>query len=399
MQTNTPFNFRRLIGGLATALLLPSLSSAAAVQPAATASVNTAVPAGTDFSGLAAFLNGGSVELLKAIDRVAKTPAAQRAREVIVFGDSLSDGGTYRVGDIAAVGGGKFTTNPGPVWPEPIGTLLGAPVKPFRMGFAGVSQVVGGTNYAMGGSRVSQQPGIGCNPDPSSGVCREALSFPVTQQIGDYLQTHANRFNSNQLVYVLAGANDLFFQLDVFAAQVQAGVPVATAQANALAATRTAAVELSGQVKRILSKGATRVGVMSMLDIADSIYARAPAQAALRPLMVAMVQTFNAALSAELRGTPARWIDLYAEAKRVVNNPGQYGVSELNAVACDPAKIAVITGGFDQTGSSLFCSSKTLVQSGAAFKYLYSDDIHPSSLGHLIIARFVFLESVRQGLL
>ncbi len=41
-----------------------------------------------------------------------------RIRQVVVFGDSLSDVGTYQVGDIAAVGGGKFTTNPGWVWPE-----------------------------------------------------------------------------------------------------------------------------------------------------------------------------------------------------------------------------------------------------------------------------------------
>ncbi len=323
----------------------------------------------------------------------------QRVREVIVFGDSLSDVGTYGVGDIAAVGGGKFTTNNGAVWAETIGDLLGAPVKPFRVGFAGVSQIVGGTGYAMGGSRVSQQPGIGCNPDPQTGACTEALAFPVTQQIGDYLQTHSQRFNSNQLVYVFAGANDIFFQLDVFARSVQAGAPVARAQARALAAVQRTAIELGGQVQRILSKGSARVGVLTLPEIADSIYARKPEQAALRPLMLAMTQLFNSTLAAQLQGTQARLIDIFPEVKRIMATPAQYQVTETGKVACDAAKISALTGGLVQTGDSLFCSSQTLTQPGADVQYLYSDDIHPSTLGHLLLARYILVESVRQGLL
>ena len=60
-----------------------------------------------------------------------------------------------------------------------IGILFGARVTPFRQGFDGMSQVVGGTGFAMGGSRVSQQPGIGCDPDPATGACRQALTIPV----------------------------------------------------------------------------------------------------------------------------------------------------------------------------------------------------------------------------
>ena len=111
----------------------------------------------------------------------ALSAGADRIRQVIVFGDSLSDVGTYKVGPIAEVGGGKFTTNPGPVWAETIGLLFGAQVTPFRQGFGGVSQIVGGTGFAMGGARVSQQPGVGCDPDPQTGACTAALTIPVTQ--------------------------------------------------------------------------------------------------------------------------------------------------------------------------------------------------------------------------
>ena len=350
----------------------------------------------------------------KAADAVAAAQAATQAtdseaaqglfgfgsriRQVVVFGDSVSDVGTYRVGDIAAVGGGKFTTNPGWVWPEVIGILFGARVTPFRQGFGGVSQVVGGTGFAMGGSRVSQQPGIGCDPDPATGACRQALTIPVTQQISDYLGANEDRFNRRQMVFVFAGGNDVFFQLGVFAARVNAGMPVQQAQGLALEAMGQAALELAAEVGRIQAHGATRVAVLTVPDIADSIFGRAPEQAAIKPLIAAMVQTFNGTLVAALAGSPAKIIDTYAQSKDLMANPGRYGVSELNVPACDAGLIAAVTLGRELNGSSLFCSPLTLVQQFAPFTFLFADSVHPTTLGHLNIARFVLTEMWRQGL-
>ncbi len=50
-------------------------------------------------------------------------------------------------------------------------------------------------------------------------------------------------------------------------------------------------------------------------------------------------------------------------------------------------------------GSSLFCSLRTLVQNDAPIRYLFADSVHPTTLGHLIFARFVLIELWRQGLL
>ena len=50
-------------------------------------------------------------------------------------------------------------------------------------------------------------------------------------------------------------------------------------------------------------------------------------------------------------------------------------------------------------GSSLFCSRQTLVQNGAPFSYLFADSVHPTTLGHLITARFVLVEIWKRGLL
>lgn len=336
-----------------------------------------------------------------AASAVAATGAARlhrdeshRIRQVVVFGDSLSDVGTYKVGFIAQVGGGKFTTNPGPVWPETIGLLLGARVTPFRQGFGGVSQIVGGTGFAMGGARVSQQPGIGCNPmsTPSGLSCTAALTIPVRQQVTDYLAANGDRFTRNQMVFVLAGANDILFQLGVLQA-----TPGPDALGAALAAVQQAAVELAGEVQRIIDKGATRVIVLNVPDIASTPFGSA-VPADVRSLIAGMVKLFNDVLAAGLSGTGAELLDYRAEFARVIANPGAYHVSEINVPACDPVKIEAITEGVEEGGSSLFCSRHTLVQIAAPFTYLFADSVHPTTLGHLITTRFVLVEMWKRRL-
>lgn len=323
---------------------------------------------------------------------------ASRTQQVIVFGDSLSDVGTYRVGEIAAAGGGKFTTNPGPTWVESVGVVLGAPVTPFRQGLAGQSWVLGGTGYSMGGSRVSQQPGVGCHPRPDTGDCTAALTLPVTRQIDDYLGANGDRFIDRQLVFVSGGGNDILVQLALLDAKVRAGVPLDLATSEALGAVRQAATDLVGQVHRVRAKGATRVAVPNVPEIADTILGKS-ASPQVRALMVTMVQLFNSTLAAGLQGSGAHLIDIHGEVKRVVANPGWYGISEVNVPACDPAKIFALTQGKVTDGSSLFCSPRTLVHADAPKRFLFADAAHPTTRGHQILARFVLIELWRKKLL
>ncbi len=324
---------------------------------------------------------------------------AKRPQQVLVFGDSLSDVGTYNVGLVAQVGGGKFTTNPGPVWAESVGFLLGASVKPFRQGFGGVSRVVGGSGFAMGGSRVSRRPGILCKPDPITGACTAALAIPVTEQISDYLAANGDRFTNDQLTFLQAGANDILFQLGTFQAKAQAGVPIDQAQTEALDEIRQAAIDLTAAVQRIVAKGGSRIVVLNVPDIGDTPLARLPDVIAARPLLSGMVQMFNGTLAAGLRGTPAVLIDLETEFKRVLANPAQFNVAETALPACDPQKIATITGGVELEGLGLYCSTRTLVSPAAPFTHLFADILHPSTLGHLIIARRVVVDILKAGLL
>ena len=391
---------RRLIGTGVTPLLAVLLATSCGGDGSSGTPVGTTADPQADAAAAQIASFGADSSLAVGAARAQGTRAdANRIRQVVVFGDSLSDVGTYKVGAIADVGGGKFTTNPGPIWAETIGLLLQARVTPFRRGFGGASQVLGGTGFAMGGARVSQQPGIGCNPAPTTGECTAALTIPVTQQVTDYLAANGDTFSHDQLVFVLVGANDIFFQLGVFQAKAQAGVPIAQAQDEALAAIQQAAIELGGLVQRILGKGATRVVVLNVPEISETPFGNAPATSPVRPLIAGMVQVFNGTLAVVLNGTGATLLDLRGEFQRVFANPGAFFVREINVPACDVAKIATFTNSLEQGGSSLFCSRQTLVQNDAALTFLFADSVHPTTLGHLIFARFVLIETWKRGLL
>ncbi|MDM0072614.1 SGNH/GDSL hydrolase family protein [Variovorax sp. J31P207] len=215
---------RRLAASLLMALSIASCGGggssgstpvAAPVTAVSTEAKPDAAAISAEARDAAARVSAGGGQNEKAVSAALASLQAFRAdriQQVVVFGDSLSDVGTYKVGSIAQVGGGKFTTNPGPVWPETVSLLLGTSVKPFRQGFGGASQISVplATGFAMGGARVSQKPGFGCNPDPS-GNCTAALTILVAQQITDFL-TYFGPFQRKEMVFVFAGSNDFFFE-------------------------------------------------------------------------------------------------------------------------------------------------------------------------------------------
>jgi phospholipase/lecithinase/hemolysin len=303
-------------------------------------------------------------------------------KSVAVFGDSLSDLGTYQVGPVAAAGGGRFTTNPGKVWVEHVAEYYGTTVARNRTGGYGSPPAVsGGTGYAEGGARVAEQPGIGCNTDGAGGcLLTGALTRPVTQQVTAHLAANGGRVPSGQLVLVLAGANDMFFQ----AGRVSAGAStVAQAQA-AMAGVGTA---LSNEIKKLTAAGANRVVVLSAFDIArtpltNALVADPAARVQQQSLFVALALAFNNALSGGLAG--AAGVTYVASSDfqiEVAANPARYGFVNTTLPACN---IAVLPG-----NSSLFCSPATLSAPNANANFLYADAVHPTVGAHKQFADFV----------
>ena len=180
----------------------------------------------------------------------------------VVFGDSLSDVGTYAVGAVAQMGGGKLTingdntaTNPaltGKNWTELIAAQLGLPAPcAAQTGLNGdatkgfsvpVVNHPGCYGYAQGGARVTAP--IGPN-NAATGSALGALTVPVSTQIGNHLSAVGGKFKGDEVVFVTVGGNDTASQLGL----LQAG---ATAAGTA-AGKKAFATNLAG----LLAAGAT----------------------------------------------------------------------------------------------------------------------------------------------
>jgi outer membrane lipase/esterase len=156
----------------------------------------------------------------------------------VSFGDSLSDVGTYAVGAIAQLGGGKWTINgdntaknpvlTGKNWTELVAAQLGLPAPcAAQTGLIGtatgfavpVTMHAGCTNYAQGGSRVTIPYGPG-NPLVTAGGF--ATTVPVVQQVSNFLSASGGKFSGTELVTVMAGGNDILTQLGQLSAAATA---------------------------------------------------------------------------------------------------------------------------------------------------------------------------------
>ena len=199
-------------------------------------------------------------------------PKGDKFDTIILFGDSLSDVGTYHVGTVKALGGGKFTINgqsptqsalTGRVWvevladhmdlPEPCAAQTGLDGDPTKGFSVPVVKHAGCYNYAQGGSRVSHPigPGNKVTGDPVG-----ATTVPVTTQIANHLAINGGRFKNSDLVFVMAGGNDALFALANLGAEAQAKAEAVGAAEGARVGAQTFASVLVG----LLASGATDPG-------------------------------------------------------------------------------------------------------------------------------------------
>ncbi|KQM72226.1 autotransporter outer membrane beta-barrel domain-containing protein [Sphingomonas sp. Leaf20] len=269
----------------AVALLLGSILSAAGPAHA-----QTATTAGTASAG-------------DPVDRM------------IVFGDSLADGGYYLTLDPRlARDAGSFTTNPDPVAPEVLAARLGLPLDPVYG--------KGGTNYAVGGARVT---------------AANALSIPITTQIGNFLAAGGS-FGPRDLVYIQGGGNDYFaFQ---------------AAGSTNNATLTTAATQLAAQVSRLQTSGATRIVTLAVQSGG-----------------AAGIQLFNRTYAAALAAANvnALYFDTDRLFNELVTSPSTYGYTNITGVACT-------------VPSSLACTRSTLVSPNANETYILADSVHPAGI-------------------
>jgi phospholipase/lecithinase/hemolysin len=184
----------------------------------------------------------------------------------VTFGDSLADVGTYKVGTVAAIGGGQFTINgantskdlvlTGKNWTELMAAQFGlAAPCPAVTGLDGdatkgfsvpMTAKAGCFGYAMGGARVTNPVGP---ENKLTGSAIGALTIPVATQIANHLAVSNGKFSGTEVVFVMAGGNDALMLLG----QLSAAATTAGQNAGAAAGAQAFATSLTTQ----LAAGAT----------------------------------------------------------------------------------------------------------------------------------------------
>ncbi|MEM5436730.1 SGNH/GDSL hydrolase family protein [Paraburkholderia diazotrophica] len=303
----------------------------------------------------------------------ASSPPGGVHLQVVSFGDSLSDVGTFAP-IASAVGGGRFTTNPGQVWAQDVAQYYGDTLNAaFTIGVDHKLSAHGGFGYAEGGATVSTPANLN---DFLVDVIGN-VEMPVNQQVSSYLAAHGS-FNSGQLVLVWAGANDV-----LRAGSPPAAVTTVQAAANALA-------QIVGQ---IVQNGATHVVMINVPDVGLSPKGIASSDGGAN--LTQLSQLFNTTLNAALQSNGLQGkviqIDSYSWVNQIIANFKANGFAVSNTgQACDPTKTP------DDT--ALLCSRATYVTPDADQTYMFADDLHPTTRLHALFAQFVEQQIAGSGL-
>lgn len=316
-------------------------------------------------------------------DDTGSVDISPKFSSVVSFGDSLSDAGTYAVGTVASSGGGKFTINGDgdTMWLDYLATALGMDQPcAAETGLDGdanyglnvaVEDHEECTDYAQGGARVTEAVGPGNAALGGDNATIGMLTVPVKTQIANHLAAHGS-FSGDELVTVLAGANDLFINLQLV------GVTLTTDQA--IAAMVQAADELAGYIQdELIANGATKILVVTVPDVSLTPMALAESSD-VQSLVYAMTYYYNTELQAQLADVDeVAFADAFTAIEDEVANPDSYGLDNVTTPACN------LDATVNFLSSSLICTSTNLIDD-ATDNYLFADDVHPTPFGYNLLA-------------
>ncbi len=278
--------------------------------------------------------------------------AATDFSNVIVFGDSLSDGGNISLASAPGIQPPlRFTTNPGTTAAENVAAGLGFTLAP---------SAAGGTDYAWGGA----------------GFVNNVAAVPtIPQQLQMYLGANGGKADAHALYQVWGGANDIFYLSGT----------LTNPSAIAAGAVNAAQTEL-GVLGGLQAAGAKYVVVYNLPDLGKTPSAAAggPAtQAGASQLAV----LYNGVLSSGLgqlssNGLNVIPVNTYALLNEVIANPSAYGFSNVTAPACGAGSSSVQCG---PQGSGL----PYTYAPGTNQTYLFADGVHPTAAAHAMLGQYV----------
>jgi outer membrane lipase/esterase len=378
---------------------------------------------------------------------------------LVSFGDSLSDVGTYKVGTVAALGGGQWTVNSATAknWTELLAAQYGLPAPCAAQtglpsvlipGFTGAAIQNFGScrNYAQGSSRVTSPAGpysyaiqqtifnlyggaanlANATAAAAAAAPQGYMAIPIVTQVANHLANTAGSFSGSELVTVLAGANDVFMHLNavssaatggnaaVLAATIAGwdtradwatlqvtlfvgGPPAAVAaQGAAVQGMAQAATELAGYLKtQVIAKGAKYVAVVNIPDISITPFGLGAETAA------PGTKTLITAMVTTFNSTLASSLN------------GTSGViivdafSDSHNQSINPASYALsnvthsacdpASAANPLLGSSITCTAASSLTSIDTSAYLFADTVHPTPYGYKLLAQLTAKSLVLAG--
>ncbi|MGH8050574.1 MAG: autotransporter domain-containing protein [Arenimonas sp.] len=301
----------------------------------------------------------------------AQAAQAQQFSGVISFGDSLTDAGNVSTidGNPATVAGNSFTTN---------NDLVAAQLIAGAFGFNQQHSVIGGTNYAWGGS---------CAQFATSATTPLCVAQPIAvgpnlfyfarlnQQIAQHL--NGGRADSNALYTVLSGANDIFANLAIWGSDPNPAIAQATIRARA----GDVGTAVLTNVTTLETAGARYIVVFNLPDLARTPqFNTLPAaqQGAANLASISYNEALNAGLAGRQNIIP---INTFALVNEAIANPAYFGFTNVTTVACIG-------------GSSLACGAAGSgnpinYAAGTNNTFLFADPVHPTGAGHRLLANVV----------
>jgi phospholipase/lecithinase/hemolysin len=363
---------------------------------------------------LAACGGGGGGDSSNTGSNNSSIPSGGVNLQVVSFGDSLSDVGTYAPVITASFGGGRFTTNPGEVWTQKVAEYYGGTLSAAYLGGFGQPLVASsGLGYAQGGARVQDPNGEGhAASSVTNAAYAQATTVPVTQQVQNYISAHGS-FNANQLVLVNGGANDIF-ELEptiqtAIETDVAGGMDPATAiQKEAIANLGPVAQTFAGVIRQIVAAGAAHVVVSNVPDIGQTPLGVAGGASA-QQLLTALSTVYNTVLTQSIQGlglssNQVIQIDAFNWQDGITANYQANGFTVSNTgTACNIAAMVANATKFGVAdpsafGSSLFCSPQLYTVAGADQTYMFADTLHPTTHLHALFAAYVEQQVAKSGL-
>jgi phospholipase/lecithinase/hemolysin len=336
---------------------------------------------------------------------VASKPLSTIAPRVRVFGDSLSDSGTFGL-KFTVQGSAATGPSSSSIWVDVVAAQYQKKLlcPYFRITGSTVTTVSGCTNYAIGGGRINNFT------DPSA-------PLSVLVQLQTAAQIHGN-YTASDILLIDGGGNDA---ADLAGAWLGATTPTGLQSfqallSSALGASATAALLGSGQsgpvvagaaymekladnladavITHAVEKGAKKVLVMNVPDIAltprfSAVLAGVTAQAgaeqaaAAKSVIQSWVNAFNTKLANRFAATTSAAsvvavLDFNKTFRDQVANPVAFGFANSTSTACP------VTG-TDSSGlpSYTFPTCTAAALSGNQWQtYLFSDGFHPTPRAH-----------------